>query len=79
MLYGPDDYESRQHETPEARMFRERAEREAKDLSIIEQLLASLRPEDADMELFTFWERKKWGLKHTRKRAKNNDHEADGA
>jgi hypothetical protein len=47
----------------------------------IVRLHASLPEKSSDLDLFTFAEIKRWGLKHVRKRAKpiNNDHEADGA
>jgi hypothetical protein len=76
MTYDPDD------ESPEAKMFREQAAQENKDEAVVEALLASLTPADAQMDLFTAQEIVDWGLKHCRKRAKeptNNDHEADGA
>lgn len=68
MTYRPQD--DPWHDGPEAWFAREQAEQEARDAAVVEHLLASLTPEDATAELFTFQERREWGLKHTRKRAK---------
>lgn len=79
--YDPDDWETLKHMTPMERMAREQDARDRRDRAVIAQLLDSLTPDDARLELFTFEERRQWDLKHLRKRARpaNNDHEADGA
>lgn len=73
MTYRPDDSF---HDGPEAWFAKRQAEQEAKDAEAAETLLASLTPADAKVELFTFRQIKEWGLKHTRKRAKD-PHEAE--
>jgi hypothetical protein len=70
------DYPYRDDEGPEARLHRLQAELEASYQRIIDGLLHSLTPADSAADLFTFAEIKQWGLKHTRKRMKE---ENDGA
>jgi hypothetical protein len=62
---------------PEAWMYRHQSDQERRDALTVETFLASLTPADAKLGLFTFEERKTWGLKHTRKRSTGE--EADGA
>lgn len=58
-------------DSPEAKLYRRDMALEARraewDNQAIDRLLAELGPEDATRELFTFAERKYWGLKRRRK------------
>lgn len=62
--YDPND------EHPIARLFRAEWLEERKKFQAINAFIATLTPEDSQLDLFTHAERKTWGLTHTRKRAK---------
>ncbi len=54
---------------PEAKLWRRDWEEECKKLGVIDRLLGTLTPDDAQLSLFTYAEVRQWDLKHTRKRA----------
>ena len=66
----PSEY----YQSPEANLLRRQLEaekaRQRRDAQVADDLLASLRPDDAQLSLFSFEEIRVWGLKHTRKRAR---------
>jgi len=61
MGYEPP-YQPEFPETPETRMAREIREQEERDQATVERLLASLRPEDAYMHVFSWETMKRWGI-----------------
>jgi hypothetical protein len=65
--YGDRDYDS-YFEGPDVKLYRHEYEAEQRALKVIDKLLGSLTPADADAELFSFWERWWFDLKAHKKR-----------
>ena len=68
--FGPPD-----NEHPIARLYRREWEAEIKALKRIEAFLATLKPADARVQLFTFEERIRWGLRRNARRSVEDDSE----
>ena len=70
MSYHPD-YGDREYESaydPIVRLYYHEWEEERRTLKVIDGLLGSLTPTDAEADLFTHWERSWFGLKAHKKR-----------
>ena len=68
----PEDYNEYESyfDGPEAKLNRAAHDEEIRHLGRVDRFLATLRPEDAQMDLFTHAEIVRWGLTHERKRPK---------
>lgn len=53
--YGPTD-------NPEAWSQQQRSQQEIRDMATVERLIASLRPEDARMHVFSWATMVRWGI-----------------
>ena len=62
--FGPPD-----NEHPIAKLYRREWEAEKKALVKINAFLATLKPADAELPLFTFEERRRWGLRVNARRS----------
>lgn len=60
---SPDD------EHPIAKLYRREYQAECMRLGVIDRLLGSLTSDDAQIPLFTFAERKEWGLRVNARRS----------
>lgn len=75
------DFERERQMSPMEKMHRDELKEERRVDRIIHQLHDSLPAKSEDIQLFTFAERKQWGLRVNARRSfpRNNDHEQDGA
>jgi hypothetical protein len=62
--FGPPD-----NEHPIAKLYRVEWEAEKRALAKINGFLATLKPDDAQVQLFTFEERRQWGLRVNARRS----------
>lgn len=62
--FGPPD-----NEHPIAKLYRAEYQAECMRLAVIDKLLASVGPADAEIQLFTFEERRAWGLRVNARRS----------